>query len=65
MFAGVNGTKTNKFSYGPGGRVVSQTYADNTTASNGTVATFEYDERALPKTVKWVRSGQAPKTVAT
>ncbi len=29
------------------------------------MATFEYDARALPKTVKWVRSGQAPKTVAT
>lgn len=57
-FAGVTGTRTSSALYGPGGKVIDQTYADGTPgASDATRALFLYDDRALPQTVRWVRAG--------
>lgn len=53
--AGVTGTRTTGLSYGPGGRVVEQTYADNAVgATKQTKAQYAYDDRGLPIGVGWV-----------
>lgn len=65
--AGVTGTRTASAIFGPGGRVVEQTYADNAVHGGGqTRARFTYDDRALPATVAWQtpRTTDAPRTVA-
>jgi len=63
-FATFQASRTSRMTYGPGGRVVTQTYADHGAGqSNGTVARFEYDARALPRTIKW-QNGASLKTVA-
>lgn len=64
-FAGVTGTRTTSAAFGPGGRIVDQTYADNASgASNASRAHFVYDDRGLPQTVQWLRSGLPAVTVA-
>lgn len=63
-FAGFEASRTSRMLYGPGGRVVTQTYADHSLSPyDGTVARFEYDDRALPRTIKW-QNGSALRTVA-
>lgn len=52
--AGIGGTRATSATYGPGGKIASQKYADNTPGSaNETQAFFEYDVRNLPWRARW------------
>lgn len=63
LFGGVSGSFTTAASYGPGGKLVSYTYADH--AVEGTRAQFEYDDRAMPRAVQWgSASSRTPRYVA-
>ncbi len=71
-FAGATGERVARTTYGPGGKVVEQTYGDhsviqtagiNLPMDDGTRATFEYDQRHLPLLVRWVKKPE-PATVA-
>ncbi|MBE7449490.1 MAG: RHS repeat protein [Kofleriaceae bacterium] len=71
-FAGTTGERVAWTTYGPGGKVVAQTYGDhsvmpvagvNLPMDDGTRATFEYDQRHLPLLVRWVKKPE-PATVA-
>ncbi len=71
-FAGATGERVARTTYGPGGKVVAQTYGDhsviqtagiNLPLDDGTRATFEYDQRHLPLLVRWVKKPE-PATVA-
>ncbi|MEQ1729680.1 MAG: RHS repeat-associated core domain-containing protein, partial [Vicinamibacterales bacterium] len=56
----VTGTRVTELKYGPGGRVVEQTYADNAVGSAAKTRTqYTYDDRGLPIGVGWVAAPTA------
>jgi RHS repeat-associated protein len=62
----INLTRVETATYGPGGRVVQQTYADNKIGETTvTSATYAYDDRAKPHALQWTSPGAAARTVAT